>query len=48
VPKLVDSYLAGDLPIEHFITHQLEGVDNINTAMNIMLEKNCLRAVVKY
>jgi len=48
VPKLVDSYLAGDLPIEHFITHQLEGVDSINTAMNIMLEKNCLRAVVKY
>lgn len=48
VPKLVDRYLAGDLPIEHFITHKLEGVDSINTAMNIMLEKNCLRAVVKY
>ncbi|KAH8093602.1 S-formylglutathione hydrolase [Aureococcus anophagefferens] len=27
VPKLVDQHLAGELPIDHFITHTLQGVD---------------------
>merc|ERR1719271_2388420 len=32
VPRLVDAHLAGDLPIDHFITHTLEGVDKTNDA----------------
>ena len=48
VPQLVDKFLAGELPIEHFITHQLQGVESINTAIEMMHESKCLRAVVKY
>jgi S-(hydroxymethyl)glutathione dehydrogenase/alcohol dehydrogenase len=48
VPQLVDQFLSGELPIEHFITHQLEGVESINTAIDMMHESKCLRAVVKY
>jgi Zn-dependent alcohol dehydrogenase len=48
VPQLVDQYMTGALPIDHFITHQLQGVENINTAIDMMHESKCLRAVVKY
>lgn len=48
VPQLVDKFLSGELPIDHFITHQLEGVESINTAIEMMHESKCLRAVVKY
>lgn len=44
----MDQYLAGDLPIDHFITHELEGIDSINTAIGMMHDALCLRAVVKY
>lgn len=27
VPELVDKYLGGDLPIDHYVTHTFEGVD---------------------
>lgn len=48
VPQLVDQFLADELPIEHFITHQLQGVESINAAIEMMHESKCLRAVVKY
>ena len=48
VPILVEQYLAGQLPIEHYITHELSGVESINLAMHILHEGHCLRAVVKY
>jgi Zn-dependent alcohol dehydrogenase len=48
VPQLVDQYLAGTLLIDHFITHQLQGVESINAAIDMMHESKCLRAVVKY
>jgi Zn-dependent alcohol dehydrogenase len=48
VPQLVGKYLSGELPIDHFITHQLEGVESINTAIDMMHESKCLRAVVRY
>jgi Zn-dependent alcohol dehydrogenase len=40
--------MAGTLPIKHFITHRLEGVEAINTAIDMMHDSQCLRAVVKY
>jgi Zn-dependent alcohol dehydrogenase len=48
VPQLVGKYLSGELPIDHFITHELQGVDSINTAIDMMHESKCLRAVVRY
>ncbi len=48
VPQLVDQYVKGELPIDHFVTHELEGIDKINEAIHIMETGECLRAVVKY
>lgn len=48
VPQLVDSFLKGDLPIDHFITHRLKGVESINDAIELMHSSQCLRAVVEY
>ncbi len=48
VPQLVDNYLSGSLPIDHFITHRLQGVENINKAFDLMHESQCLRVVVEY
>jgi len=48
VPKLVAQYMNGELPIDHYVTHELTGVDSINLAMHILHEGQCLRAVVRY
>lgn len=48
VPGLVEQYMAGTLPIEHYITHEFNGVESIDAAMHILHEGACLRAVVKY
>jgi S-(hydroxymethyl)glutathione dehydrogenase / alcohol dehydrogenase len=48
VPELVEKYLGGELPIEHYITHTFQGVESIDDAMHILHEGQCLRAVVKY
>lgn len=48
VPQLVEKYITGELPIEHFITHEFVGLDNINEAMQLLHEGLCLRAVVRY
>jgi len=48
VPQLVDSYLKGTLPIDHFITHNFKGVDQINDAVHALESGDCLRAVVTY
>lgn len=48
VPELVEEYLSGDLPIDHYITHEFDGVENINTAIDALHGGDCLRAVVSY
>ena len=48
VPKLVDKHLAGDLPIDAYITHTLQGVDKTNDAIKILKSGKCLRCVVIY
>lgn len=48
VPQLVDRYMAGDLPIEPYITHEFKGVESINDAMLVLRQSQCLRAVVTY
>eukprot|EP00045_Choanoeca_perplexa_P002080 m.22953 g.22953 ORF g.22953 m.22953 type:complete len:378 (-) comp11309_c0_seq1:61-1194(-) len=48
VPGLVDDAISGELPIGHFITHTLEGVDKMNEAIDLLHAGECLRCVVKY
>ena len=48
VPRLVDKHLAGQLPIEHFISHTLQGVEKTNEAIHILESGECLRCVVIY
>jgi len=48
VPKLVDQHLAGDLAIDHYITHTLSGVEKTNEAIHILEGGECLRCVVIY
>lgn len=48
VPQLVSQYLAGDLPVDHYVTHEFQGVESINEAMHVLHGGKCLRAVVKY
>lgn len=48
VPQLVNRYLDGSLPIDHYITHEFQGVETIDEAMHVLHAGKCLRAVVKY
>jgi S-(hydroxymethyl)glutathione dehydrogenase / alcohol dehydrogenase len=48
VPKLVDKYMNGQLPIDQYITHVFDGVDKTNDAIEALHSGNCLRAVVRY
>ena len=48
VPRLVDKHLAGQLPIDHFISHTLRGVEKTNEAIHILESGECLRCVVIY
>jgi len=48
VPELVDRVLAGELPIDAYVTHQLSGVENTLAAVDALHSGNCLRAVVSY
>lgn len=48
VPLLVERFLAGKLPIEDYITHNFDGVEGTNNAIDALHGGSCLRAVVKY
>ncbi len=48
VPKLVQRCIEGKLPVDHFITHKFDGVENTNDAIEALHGGKCLRAVVKY
>ena len=39
---------AAKLPIEHFISHTLQGVEKTNEAIHILESGECLRCVVIY
>lgn len=45
MPKLVDQYLAGNLPIDSYITHVLHGAEKTNEAIHILESGECLRCV---
>ena len=48
VPQLVQRCIDGNLPIDHFITHTLNGVGSTNDAIHALHGGSCLRAVVRY
>lgn len=48
VPKLVQEMINGNINIDHFITHNFEGVAGTNQAVDALHSGKCLRAVVKY
>jgi len=47
VPILVDLYLAGDLKIDEYITHNME-FNQINEAFDLLHKGECLRCVLKF
>ena len=48
IPILVDRYMSGELPADHFITHTLSGIDKTQEAIEALHSGDCLRAVVQY
>mmetsp|Transcript_16533 Transcript_16533/g.24799 ORF Transcript_16533/g.24799 Transcript_16533/m.24799 type:complete len:165 (-) Transcript_16533:109-603(-) len=48
VPLLVERFMSGKLPIEDYVTHELNGVGATNDAIDALHGGTCLRAVVKY
>jgi S-(hydroxymethyl)glutathione dehydrogenase/alcohol dehydrogenase len=48
IPILVERYMRGELPIDHFITHTFKGVGATNEAIDALHSGDCLRAVVEH
>merc|ERR1740133_836635 len=48
VPKLVERMMNGNINIDHFITHNFDGVLGTNQAVDALHSGECLRAVVNY
>lgn len=48
IPMLVNRSMAGEIPIDHYITHKFDGVGGTTKAIEALHSGNCLRAVVQY
>lgn len=48
VPMLVNKAISGEIPLDHFITHQFKGVAGTKKAIEALHSGDCLRAVVTY
>ena len=48
IPMLVNKAMKGEIPIDHFITHNFNGVGETTKAIEALHGGDCLRAVVKY
>ena len=47
VPKLVQTVLRGEIALDPFVTHNIEGIENVNKAIDALHGGECLRAVVR-
>jgi S-(hydroxymethyl)glutathione dehydrogenase/alcohol dehydrogenase len=47
VPRIVDWYMEGKINIDDLITHTM-GLDEINTAFDLMHEGSSIRSVVTF
>lgn len=39
--------IRGELPIDDFVTHTIDGLENVNKSIEALHSGDCLRAVVK-
>ena len=46
VPKLVESYSRGEFKVDEYVTHELEGLGEINKAFELLHAGKCLRCVI--
>lgn len=46
VPKLVQTVMRGEMPLDNYITHKYNGLENVNSAIEALHDGTCLRAVV--
>jgi Zn-dependent alcohol dehydrogenase len=47
VPRLVNKVMTGELSLDNYVTHEYEGLENVNKSIEALHSGNCLRAVVK-
>merc|ERR1712038_1939211 len=47
VPRLVQSVMKGEMDLKPFITHEIEGLENVNQSIEALHSGQCLRAVIK-
>jgi len=48
VPKLVERMMSGEIAVDHFVTHNFDGVQETNKAIDALHSGDCLRGVVQY
>ena len=46
VPKLVAAYSKGEFRVDEYVTHELEGLGEINRAFELLHAGKCLRCVI--
>merc|ERR1711936_1514689 len=46
VPKLVQTVMRGEMPLEPYITHTFKGLENVNSSIDALHSGQCLRAVI--
>jgi len=46
VPRLVQTVMRGEMPLDPFITHKITGLENVNSAIDALHSGTCLRAVI--
>merc|ERR1719376_1458380 len=46
VPRLVQTVMRGEMPLDAFITHKINGLENVNSSIDALHSGTCLRAVV--
>jgi S-(hydroxymethyl)glutathione dehydrogenase / alcohol dehydrogenase len=47
VPKLVNKVILGELPIDDYVTHVFDSLDEVNKSVDALHGGTCLRAVIK-
>ncbi len=47
VPKFVESYMAGDIDVDPFISHRM-GLEDVNRAFELMEAQNGIRSVIEF
>ncbi len=47
VPELIDRYLAGEINVDPFLSHQLS-LDEVNRGFELMEAQDGIRSVIKF